>query len=159
MSNSRRESTLAAMNKFIAKSAKSNKPKRTNQRPEKIVECEVIQWLRNNQFFVHVVESKAVWNAHAGRYLTGQTVVGFPDVVGCTAQGLHVAIELKAPGRLSTLRPQQAEYLRKAICRGCFAVVVDSVPLLISIYEKWVSIREREGRITYLLSCLPKKYQ
>ena len=131
---------------------------KANGKPEKAVEKACMDWLRNNGFSVNVVESKAVYNAQAGRYLKGQTDQGFSDAVGCHNSGLAVFIEFKAPGRLSTLRPSQKAFLRDKIDFGAFACVVDGPERLEQIWKEFE--KERQSGVnnaaskTYLLSLI-----
>lgn len=130
MANDYKSGVRKAMEKYHQKQIPSAKPKRKNERPEKLVEKQVLQYLRANGYFVEVVESKAVFSQSAGRFLQGQARAGFVDVVGCSPLGQFVAVELKAPGRLSTLRFEQREFLVAAISRQAFGCVVDSVERL-----------------------------
>lgn len=142
-----------AMEKYHEKQLPSQGPKRTNEKPEKAVEKEVLLHLRNKGWFVDVVESKAVFSSAAGRFLRGQAKVGFVDVVGCTHAGQFVAVELKAPGRRASLRIQQREYLLNVISRGGFACVADSVTFLENVYQTYL----KSPRPETLIDLLPKK--
>lgn len=155
--NSTKEALLKNQRKVLKK-ARSNK--RKNKKPEKEVEKVVMEWLDNHNFSCHVVESKAVYNASAGRYLKGQTVPGCSDIIGCTPDGVSVWIELKAPGRRSTVSDSQREFLHSKIERGCFAVVVDSVDELQHLYANWCKHKVRNLKPSakkYLYDSLPKK--
>ena len=160
-----KESTKAALDKFFAKAAKQATPKapRKNQKPEftlTLTPC--LLWMRESGWSVDVVEAKGVYNAQAGRYLDGQTEAGMSDIVGCTPQGIGAFVEAKAPGKLSTLRPAQREFLIDKIRCGAFAVVVDSVDRLNRLYRKWWSMSGRTESIQFLMSelpALPKRYQ
>lgn len=145
-----------AIKRYMDKNHKletTSKPKSKNQKPEKLVELQVLEWCRKQGWHVSVVESKAVFSASAGRYLSGQVKAGFPDVVGLTQQGLFVAIELKAPGRRSTLRDQQRAYLNQVICRHGFGLVVDCAEYLEKCYQGFLHSDDKKN---YLLSLLPK---
>jgi hypothetical protein len=148
-----KESTKKAIdNYYIRQSANKTKAKRKNGSPEKLVEKEVLAWCKQQGWSVDVVESKAVYSASAGRYLSGQTKSGYADVVGSTDQGLSVSIELKSPGRLATVRLAQYEFLKEKIHKNCFAVVVDSAKLLESTYLEFL---QSKNRIQLLMSRLP----
>ena len=129
---------------------------RKNKKPEKEVEKQVMAWLEQNDFSCHVVESKAVYNYQAGRYLKGQTVSGMPDVIGVTPDGIGCFIELKAPGRRSRLREAQREFLETKIRRGAFSLCVDSVGYLSSAYDNWLQI-SKDNREHFLRGLLPSK--
>lgn len=132
---------------------RSTKP---NARPEKEVEKEVTDWLNQNGFFCHVVESKAVYSKGAGRYLKGQTVSGMPDVIGvCPDFGIGAFVELKAKGRLSNLSSNQKHMLRSFIEHDAFAVCVDSSSLLETYYKTFITlINDRPKAREYLASLI-----
>lgn len=128
------------------KPSKQRAPRtKSNQRPEKEVEKEVVAWLKQNGFRCHVVESKGVYNAAAGRYLEGQTVSGFSDIVGACPDGRACFIELKAKGRRSTVSPNQKWFLRDKIEVGSFGCVTDSVEHLEEIYKRFSELILRGG--------------
>jgi len=126
-------------------------------KPEKLVETDVMCWLKSNGFSCHVVESKAVYSKAAGRYLRGMAARGFLDIVGNDKLGAACFIELKAKGKRSTLRPAQHEFIIDKICTNAFAVVVDSAELLSSYYEKWNHLRFKDSAMAqeYLQSIIP----
>jgi hypothetical protein len=131
------------------------KPKRSrnkNQTPEKDVQKRVTEWAKLNHFYLHVVESKAVYSQASASYLRGQVEPGFPDLVGNDSSGCVVYVELKALGKRSNLSELQYEFLRNKINQGCFAVCVDSPELLSEFYYKWKSSKNPQS---YLLSVLP----
>lgn len=129
----RKYSTKRALERYFDKQARRNDPlrkKRSYGAPEKEVEKEVMAWLKENDFSCDVVESKAVFNRSAGTYVSGQTVKGMSDIVGCTPDGMGCFIELKAHGRRSQLKIHQRKFLLAKMMRGAFACVVDSVDYL-----------------------------
>lgn len=129
-----------------------NKEQRTNKKPEKLVEKDVLEWAKQNSVFVHVVESKAVWSMEAGRYVEGQAEAGYPDLSGNNNYGQSVWIELKAKDRRHNLSPAQYKFLSDKIEQGCFAVVVDSSSRLNDYYYTWLKSKNQKG---YLVSILP----
>lgn len=145
-----------ALDKYLNKQIKKSQPTKKYSKPEKEVEKVVLQYLRQKEFLVFVVESKAVYSEKSSRYLSGQLTPGFSDVVGLTPHGQFVAVELKAKGRLSTLRPAQYEFLRSVILNHGFAVVVDSVERLEMIMEEYLQTPGLMNKRTYLLSQLPQ---
>ena len=156
MSANFRDRVRGALEKHHAKQIKTRRTK-PNGKPEKNVEKLCMDWLRANGFSMNVVESKAVFNAQAGRYIRGQADQGFSDAVGCHQSGLAAFVEFKAPGRLSTLRPAQKAFLREKIDFGAFACVVDSVERLEEIWATYQSERRGVGPAaakTYLLSLI-----
>ena len=130
------------------------KPK--NNRPEKVTERAVMQWLGENGFSCHVVEAKATYNHQAGRYLSGPVEAGFPDIVGCDPHGLGVFIELKAFGRRACVSEGQAYFLKEKIDMGAFAIVVDKVEYLEACYIQFLVLKP-EQRKEYLRKLMPVK--
>lgn len=115
--------------------------------------------MRDNGWSVDVMESKSFWNSKAQAWTQHGLKEGTPDVVGCSNEGIAVFIELKAPGRLSTLRESQRHFLEKKIMANSFAVVVDSIDRLSSLYNQWMVMRKELRLIdmrNFLLSYLPK---
>lgn len=110
-------------------------------KPEKIVEKDVLAYAKEMGWYLAVVDSKAVFSARAGRYIAGMTKKGFPDLIGCDTHGNVLAIELKAPGRLKTVRPEQKVFLNEIETRGGFAFVTDDVEKLHEAYLKYLSLR------------------
>lgn len=125
-----------------------------NQKPEKYLEGLVLKWAQGRGLDLHVVESKAVYSASAGRYLRGQTEAGMPDLIG-NYQGLSVWIELKAPGRRGTLKAHQFEFLVAKAKAGCFACCTDSVYHVESLFKSFLDADDK-SRVSMLLSDLPK---
>jgi len=123
-------------------------------KPEKIVEIEILLKSSKDNFLFFIYESKAVYSAKACTYLHSQLPTGHSDLAGICPCGLPAYIELKAKGKLSTLKSNQKIFLTNVINHGAFAVVVDSYKLLSEYYEKFHSLK-REERKTYLLSLLP----
>lgn len=134
----------------------SSKRKSKNDKPEKCLEKEVMAWLKDNDFDCTVVESKAVFSQKAGRYLNSQAIPGMADIVGNSPDGVAVFIELKAPKKLSTIRPAQYEFLKSKILSNCFAVCVDSVLLLDRLCTMWSVLKTSQARQTLLIEHLPK---
>lgn len=136
------------------------KRSKKNNKPEKIVEKDVMHWLKTMGFDCNVVESKAVYSQKAGIYLHSQTDPGFSDIAGNNDNGLSVYIELKAKDRRSTLKEHQRQFLIRKINTNCFAVCVDSAERLENFYKKWGDILIRHGRLKaqkYLINILPVK--
>lgn len=118
------------------------KKNKKNNAPEKDLEKSVRAWLDKMLFSYSVVESKAVFSRSANRYLKGQTEAGFSDIVATSDEGYSCFIELKSPGKLSTLRPLQYEFLKDKISKNAFAVCIDSVDLLESLWLEWLKRKE-----------------
>ncbi len=141
--------------KAIANFEKRNAPKkptgRRNGKPEKLVQDQVLAHLRQKGWSVDVVESKAVYSHRAGRYLRGQTRPGMTDLVGVTGPiGPHglaipIFIELKAPGRISTVRPAQVEFMAEKSRQGAFCAVVDSIERFTLAWDAFCKARGIAG--------------
>lgn len=56
----------------------------------------------------------------------GMGTVGIPDIIACI-RGVFVAIEVKAPGKLGNVTPNQANVLNAVLAAGGVAMVVDSL--------------------------------
>lgn len=85
-----------------------------------------------------VIDSSATYSKNQERYQVSKAApVGFPDLVGSNQEGFAIFIELKAPGKLKTLRPAQRQFLLRKAQAGCFAAVVDSAELLFDLYCLW----------------------
>jgi hypothetical protein len=62
---------------------------------------------------------------------SGYGVAGVPDLLVCLPpNGLFVAVETKAPGKMNTLRPAQKMQIEGIKQAGGYALVVDSAELL-----------------------------
>lgn len=154
-------SAKTALHNYLSKQLAHNnrEPKRKNEKPEKIVERSVLAWCKKHKLDVSVVECKGVYNAKTRTFLHGMTEPGYSDLSGNNQLGMAVYIELKAPGRRSTLRFKQREFLIRKIKAGCFAVVVDSSELLEEIYYQWGNYINKDlfGEAKqYLMGQIPK---
>lgn len=140
--------------------AKQKGPSRRNGKPEKEVEGECLALMRSWGWDVEIYEAKATYDPRQGRWRQQAMKVGTVDCMGVTGMGIAVAIEFKAPGKLSTLRYNQREFLVNRIQQYAFAAVVDSADLLKTYRNEWESLR-KNGNIDlgrdYLLSVLPKQ--
>jgi len=147
-----------ATEKYITKND-INRPKRKNKAPEKEEVKKLMGWLRENEFSVNVVESKAVYDPNAKRYLSGQTDAGFSDITGTDKNGFAVFVEAKAPGKLKTLKYNQREFLLEKIKLNAFAVCADSVERLKVMYAKWLKLKlngEMHDAQRFLILHLPE---
>lgn len=123
-------------------------------KPEKDVEKFCLEWARNQGWNVNIYEAKSTWNESLGRYINQSIIPGHPDMAGNTDFGLAAYVELKAPGKRSTIRLAQWEFLVAKIETGCFAVCVDSAQAL-EIY--WNGFKAANNKKQFLLNVLPKK--
>lgn len=86
--------------------------------PEGKVKAKVKNWLDKNGIWFYMPVQ------------TGYGVSGIPDFV-CCANGKFLAIETKAPGRISNVSDKQALQIAAIGAAGGVAVVVDSVESLV----------------------------
>lgn len=171
MSTDKKESTRRALENFYAKQENERlkelgltpeglpRPRRRNNKPEKITQHECTEWMRGMGWQIEIYESKAtlskdgVWRQQAMK-------AGTPDCQGVMPDGVAVAVEFKAKGCLSGFNQpknhRQKEFILGRIHMGAFACVVDSVALLETIYKGWLE-RPVDQRKGYLLACLPKE--
>lgn len=145
-----------AINNYVKKNDpnSSTEPKRKNEKPEKEVEKAILQWAKNKGWFINKVESKAIYSKAFGNFHYSETKSGTPDLLGCNSQGVFVAIEVKAPGKRSTLRENQRAYLLEVIARGGFAYCCDNVETLNQVFSEWLNVNNRKA---YLLNLMPKE--
>lgn len=111
------------------------------QKPEKLVEQEILHYLNiNTQIKVDVIDSKATFSQRSQSYKKSKAApIGFPDLVGNDEHGRAFYIELKAKGKLRTIRPAQRKFLLRKIQDNCFAACVDSVACFERIYLSWLA--------------------
>jgi hypothetical protein len=113
-------------------------PKRRNGKPEKdLTELPCLSWMREQGWSVNIFESKATFNPKSGKWLQQSMLKGTVDCIGTDSLGHAVFIEFKAPGKLSTLRVHQQQFIIEKINAGAFAVAVDELDLLKNFYWKW----------------------
>ena len=152
----RLKNIIKAVEKFSKKHEPNTKSRKTkNNHPEKDLVKQLIHWLKSHGFDCNVVESKAVFNPKANRYISSQATPGFSDICGVDAHGRAVFIEAKAKGKLKTLSHKQYFFLLEKINRKAFAVCVDSVEKLEQIYSNFLKLDDNE-KILYLKDLLPK---
>lgn len=133
------------------------KPK--NKSPEKLIVKEILVACRLLKFSVEAIEAKAVYNPKIGRYISGQVKAGYSDISGCTNLGHSVYIEVKARGKLSTLKPHQKNFLINKINSYAFAVCVDDAEEFKKIFSMWQKLfysRKFDEARDYLTGLLPK---
>jgi hypothetical protein len=118
------------------KKARTNK--RKNKRPEQEVVKEIIKWGKQNGFSLDVIEASGGRNAYGA--ITVKS--GYSDISGCDRNGYACYLEVKARGRISTIRPNQYDFLLKKIQYGAFAGCFDNVESLNHIYFNWLNMRE-----------------
>jgi len=159
----RKKSTLDALESFSRKDLKEIDRLcgrgRKNSKPEKLVEADCMAWAKSQGWELQIYESKSV--NISGVWRSGGLKAGHADAAGLLPCGTSVALEFKAIGKLSTFNKsgneRQKDFIIKRIHMNGFAVVVDSVERLKSIYMRWSEIRAVNPAEAkhYLLSMLP----
>lgn len=111
---------LAAKQK---RSAARTKTTASRKAPEKAFQNALLKHMRSLGFDVTYMDSStfgvAVNISKTGEY-------GISDLVG-NIGSLSVWVEVKAPGRLKSLKVHQYMFLRRKLEAGCFACCVDSI--------------------------------
>lgn len=144
----------AAMGKYLSKN-EHQPTHRHNESPERNLQKEVIKWLESIGFSIDCVDSKAQYSEPQGRYISQNAKPGISDLIGNDSNGHAVYIELKAPGRRSTVRSNQREFLLRKIKTNAFAVVADSKEFIQDNYRQW-RVLDTETRRLFLLRLLPE---
>lgn len=154
-----KESTKKALEAYYRKllpAPENQSAKRTNKAPEKIIQKEIHLWLKAQGFYAFRVEAKAVYSHELGRYNQGQTIAGCPDELAVSCTGQFLAVEVKAPGKRSTLREAQREFLFEVISRNGFAACSDSVSHLSYLWSRYNSC-DPALKKALLLADIPKE--
>jgi hypothetical protein len=126
-------------------------------KPEKQVEKQILAFCELFEIDVDIIDSKATYSERLKTYTKSKSAPeGFPDLVGNTAQGRAVFIELKAKGKLATLSRQQRLFLERKARQGCFAVAVDCPELLKDLYLAWLKTPESQ-KADFLVETLGKR--
>jgi hypothetical protein len=147
-----KESTKAALDRFFTKDAsrldrEMNGTTRKNERPEmELTQKPCKSWFRKNGWAMFIIDAKAEWSDSAQAYVAASVDAGFSDAVGCTPDGTAAFVEFKAPGKRSTLKPHQREFLKDKIQKGCFSVCVDSVESLELAWTDFQRHRKNDRR-------------
>lgn len=153
------DSVSKAILKYSKKQLPKTKRATKNKKPEARVESAILKALKSHGFCVQKVESKATYSASKGAYFNQSAKSGTSDIVGCAPNGLGVFIEVKAPGKLKTLKPHQAIYLMERARTGAFACCSDSVDHVLELFDKWLALRKSSVKDAYrfLLEQVPIK--
>lgn len=155
MSEALKQRVKAALDRHFERTQKPKAPRlKKNAKPEAVVETQLLAYMRGLGWSMDKVEAKAVFSKKANRYLRGPAAPGFSDLVGNMPDGRAVFVEVKAPGRRSSLREEQRVFLSEKIGTNAFAVVVDSVARL---EELLAGFKRSSSPKAYLLNALPIK--
>lgn len=162
----KKDGVRRALLNYSKKELKKWAPKRPrlkrNKHPERdLVQVPCVAWMRQIGWIVKIYESKATWNPSQQRYMQQAMAAGHADCMGNTLDGLTVAVEFKAPGKLKTFtkdgNQRQIEFIIEKIDSNCFACVVDSLEMLKRIWIEYCLAKSQslETARAYLLSQLP----
>lgn len=167
MSNKKTQGASDALNKFYQKELDELNPKvkkkSRNAKPEKDVEAACLAFMRAWGWTVEIYEAKATWDPIRQIWKNSAMKAGTCDCMGTTEDGVAVAVEFKAPGRLSSFNAEdrylQRKFIVDRINSNAFACVVDSSESLRVIYGRWKDLRAQGMGVAreYLLSALPQK--
>lgn len=114
---------------------------RKNSRPEKSVQNQILFELLTLGIFAWVIDSKARYSEKLKRYMRTEIPTGHPDIIGVDSNGYFIAVECKAPGKLSNVSSYQQDFLQRIRDKGGFAIVADSPELVRSSYLEWVKAK------------------
>lgn len=135
---------------------------RNSGEEKKVIEPLVLYWLKCNDFDMSVVDTAAVWNPIAQRYLRRQASESLPDLIG-NRFGLSVWIELKSQGKRHTINKknkkhqrEQRDFIIRKIRQGCFACVTDGVPHLRALWFKYINAATELEKKQILMEDLPR---
>lgn len=142
-----------AIHKWSAKQLPKPARKKSNDKPEARFVLELKKHLTNLGWDVTIIEAKANYSQESGRYTHGAVASGYPDLSGNTPDGIAVYIETKAPGKRSTIRPAQHEFLIRKISTNCFSICCDSISYFERVFNEWKTSPNRKA---LLLKELPK---
>lgn len=112
--------------------------RKRNSSPEKIVQNQILFELFRLGIFAWVIDSKARFSEKIGRYKRSEIPVGHPDIIGVDKNGRFIAVECKAPGKLSNTTQFQESFLKRIRDNGGFAIVADSPEAVRAQYQEWV---------------------
>jgi hypothetical protein len=110
---------------------------RKNSKPEAMIQNQILFELFNLRIFAWVVDSKARYSPGLKRYARTEIPLGHPDIIGVDSKGRFIAVECKAPGKITNVRLFQQDFLQRIRDKGGFAVVADSPDLVRSLYLEW----------------------
>lgn len=115
--------------------------------------------LEAKEWSMTIIEAKANFSEESGRYTWGAVEPGFPDLSGNMPTGLAVFIEVKAPGKRSTIRPAQREFLLRKIATNCFAICCDSIEYFERVFGEWQKAENKKALLLRELPELAKKWR
>lgn len=129
-----------ALYKYMSKQAKQSlrdmKPKRRNKKPENAAQADIVKRGRRDGFELYITDSSAKWNSEAQAYVSDVFEKGMSDLTG-DKDAVPCYVEVKAPGKRSTLKEHQRQFLIRKINRGCFVCCSDRYEHLIKLWNKW----------------------
>lgn len=141
-----------ALQNFYSKELKKDSPskKRKNKAPEKQVVKAILTWGNDNGFDLDVIEASTFDRYKVSMAHDTKVVAGYSDISGNDRFGLACYIEVKAPGRRSTLRESQRFFLERKISSGAFACVTDNISHLHNLYHQWLVLKLKVRELAVL---------
>jgi len=158
MSNNHKKRIESAIAKWSSKDFAKPPRKKSNDKPEAKFVLELRKYLNGLGWDVTIVEAKANYSESAGRYMNGAVASGYPDLSGNMPDGLAVYIEAKAPGKRSTIRPAQHEFLTRKIASNCFAICCDSIEYFERVFSEWQKVQNKKAFLIKELPALAARY-
>jgi len=130
------------------------------KKPEKKIQDQIEQYARLKGLVVFTVDSKGVFVPGAKRFVASKTTKGVSDLIMCNNWGQFIAVEVKAKGRRSTVKPEQFDFLESIIERDGIAIVSDSLDSFVDTYNLSMSFKlsnNHDGLKAFLRKCLPAR--
>lgn len=148
------QSPLGKYSKKMAEKPKK-KTRRKNKAPEKQVVKQICAWLKSSGFSYDIVEASSFDRTRKVMVHDTKVTAGFSDIVACDPYGFACYIEAKAPGKRSTLRDHQRQFLMNKIENNAFACVTDSVEHLNNLYFTWILNKLKKTELCVLKPLTP----
>lgn len=98
--------------------------RRRNKRPEKALEKSIVAFLEVHRWVVTPLNAGKMFK---GKYKVELAPTGTSDLICCSPTGRYVAIEVKAPGKLSGATDAQKAFLFRVNENHGLGMVVDSM--------------------------------
>lgn len=149
----------AAIHKWSKKQLPKPERKKKNDKPEARFVLELKKYLTELGWDVTIIEAKANYSEESGRYTHGAVASGYPDISGNLPNGLACYIETKAPGKRSTIRPAQHEFLTRKISTNCFAICCDSIEYFEKVFSEWQTSQSRKALLLKELPTLAARFR
>jgi hypothetical protein len=147
-----KKATESFANKELKKVSKQKRTK--SKQPEREVERQILASLNARGWYLIKTDAKAVYSAAAGRFVNAKISAGTLDLTGSDADGNAVFLEVKAPGRIKNLSEGQLLTLVSHCRQGRFAIVADSIELVLAHHRTWQTCQDLSQRRKFLMDLL-----